>query len=118
MVEQEAGEEHRSDVISIVKRTEAWEAWGQRYKRSLRGQGKKPFKVAEAQLKAIPPDTYSSLMHDLRTGNDTVPFSKIAEELSQEQIKAVLEHQSAFSDVAVMQFSKSRNPNRDSTPTG
>jgi len=98
--------EHEADITSKVKATETWKGWGRRYQRQLKGLGKEPFKAAEAHLIAIPPDTYDSLMHDLNEGIDTFPFSKIVEELSPEQIEAVLEHYSAFDNVAVMQFFK------------
>jgi hypothetical protein len=98
--------EHEVDVTSKVRATETWKEWGRRYQRQLKGLGKEPFKAAEAHLIAIPPDTYDSLMHDLHEGSDTLPFSKIVEELSLEQIEAILEHYSAFGNVAVMQFFK------------
>jgi hypothetical protein len=101
--------EHEGDIISKVRATEVWKEWGRRYQRQLRGLGKEPFNVAEAHLVAIPPDTYDSLMDDLQEGTDTLPFSKIVEELSPEQIEAVLEHSSAFGNVAVMQFFKKFN---------
>lgn len=96
--------EREVDLISTIKATGTWKEWGRRYGQKLRGVGEEPFKAAEALLVALKPDTYDSLMADLREGTDTVPFSKIVEELSPEQIEAVLEHYSAFGNVAVIQF--------------
>lgn len=98
--------EHEADITLKIRATETWQKWGNRYQQELRGLGAEPFTAAEAELAAIPPDTYDSLMHDLREGTDTLPFSKIVEELSPEQIETVLEHYSAFGKVAVMQFFK------------
>ena len=98
--------EQGTSILDEVSGTEAWRAWGRRYERRLVGRGEKPFRVADAQLSAIPPDTPDSLFHDLATGVDTVAFDKIVEELSPKQIEAVLESCHAFSSVAVMQFFK------------
>lgn len=98
--------EHEIDILLRIKKTTGWQGWERRYEQRLKGIGEEPFKAAEAKLIAIPPDTYDSLMQDLRQGTDTIPFSKIVEELLPAQIEAVLEHYSAFSNGAVIQFFK------------
>jgi len=102
---------HEPDIVSKVRKTATWERWGRRYERQLTGRGEKPFRVADASLTPIPPDTYESLRRDLRNGVDTAPFSDIVEELLPEQIEAVLERYSVFGgNVAVMQFFRRSGP--------
>ena len=104
-MEKRERSEHEAGIISKIRETETWKAWGSRYHRNLKGRGEVPFKVADAKLVPVPPDTYDSLMRDLRDGTDTLPFSKIVEELSPEQIEAVWEHYSPFgANTAVIQF--------------
>jgi len=103
-MEKRERSEHEAGIISKIRATESWKAWGRRYHRVLEGRGEVPFKVADAHLEPVPPDTYDSLMRDLREGTDTLPFSKIVEELSPEQIEVVLEHYSTFARIAVIQF--------------
>jgi len=98
--------EHEGDIASKIRATKTWKEWGRRYQQQLEGLGEEPFKAAEALLIAIPPDTYDSLMQDLLKGTDTLPFNKIVEELSPEQIVAVMEHYSVFGKAAVIRFSR------------
>jgi len=95
-------------VVLEVANTETWRAWGRRYNRRIKGSGKEPFEVAEGWLSPIPPDTPDSMFHDLATGEDTVPFDNIVEELAPKGIGAVMESCHAWGSAAVMQFFRSK----------
>ncbi len=96
---------NEEDIRKAVRNTETWQAWGHRYN-LLRFQGKNVAKMAEAHWEPITPDTYDSMMRDFTEGIDTQPFSSIENELRLMDIRAILEHYSAFAGIAVMQFSR------------
>lgn len=91
-----------NSIIGAVSKTESWQSWRKRYEAHLKPNESET--AVNGILNPIPPDTYSSLRADMQTGEDTVPFSKIVEELTPQRIQAVLESGSPMAAVVVMQF--------------